>query len=344
VSPLLQRRHLARWSWLPILLLAGILLLLALRGTDWNEIVRTFQRGQLGYLALASLVLSVSHFSRGLRWRVLLSAEKVIAPATLFWATVVGYLANNFLPARSGDVIRSVMISRVTPLSGSYAFATVVTERIMDVVALVLVSSVALMLLNHVPVPEWLITATRVMALLSVVSVLALFIAPRFEGLLKNLVAWLPLPGSLAARLMGFITGFLLGMRPLRNPGRAARFAALTVLIWLLDAVLAIAVAWAFDLTLRLPEAFLLLAALGLSSAVPSTPGYVGIYQFVAVTVLSLFEFLRHEALVYIIAFQAVSYLVVIVWGTVGLWRLTGHLAGPSMFSGGSSHGRAERR
>ncbi|MCZ2097626.1 MAG: flippase-like domain-containing protein, partial [Anaerolineae bacterium] len=75
-------------------------------------------------------------------------------------------------------------------------------------------------------------------------------------------------------------------------------------------------------LTLSAPQALLLLAALGLSSAIPSTPGYVGIYQFVAVTVLVPFGLTQDEALVYIIAFQLVTYVGVTIWGAVGLWRL----------------------
>jgi len=71
----------------------------------------------------------------------------------------------------------------------------------------------------------------------------------------------------------------------------------------------------ALNLTLPLKGALLLLTALGLESALPSTPGYVGIYQFVAVTVLAPFHFSRSEALVYIITFQIVNYAVLIVMG-----------------------------
>jgi hypothetical protein len=65
-----------------------------------------------------------------------------------------------------------------------------------------------------------------------------------------------------------------------------------------------------------------LLAALGLSSALPSTPGYVGVYQFVAVSVLTPFGFTQSQALVFILAYQAVNYAVICVWGLLGLWRL----------------------
>lgn len=55
----------------------------------------------------------------------------------------------------------------------------------------------------------------------------------------------------------------------------------------------------------------------------PSTPGYVGIYQFVAVAVLTPFHFSKKQALAYIITFQIVNYAALIVWGGIGLWRLS---------------------
>jgi uncharacterized membrane protein YbhN (UPF0104 family) len=93
-------------------------------------------------------------------------------------------------------------------------------------------------------------------------------------------------------------------------------------MIWLMDSLVAISVAWALNLGLTLPKALLLLAALGLSSAAPSTPGYLGIYQFVATTILIPLGFSRGEALAFIITFQATIYSAVIVWGSTGFWRL----------------------
>src|SRR6476660_2086728 len=70
-----------------------------------------------------------------------------------------------------------------------------------------------------------------------------------------------------------------------------------------------------------LAAAFLLLAGLGLGSALPSTPGYVGIYQFVAVSVLAPFGFSKNNAIAYIMVAQALCYVVIGVWGGIGLWR-----------------------
>ena len=312
-------RRTPRWSLILTFLLASVLLFLAFRGVNWNEMAEVVRHGRLGYLALAFLILSVSYSIRGLRWGVLLSAEKFIAPVTLFWVTAVGYLGNSFLPARAGELIRSMLLGRSANMSKSYVLATALTERILDVLALVSISLMALMSLEGIP--DWLLTTTRVGAVLGLGAVVALVVATRLDGLIKNLLTRLSLRHALGARLSDSIGQFLLGMRAFQHSGRALLFASLTVVIWLTDALMAIVVGRALNLTLALRQALLLLAALGLSSAVPSTPGYVGIYQFVAVTVLAPFGFSRNEALVYIIAFQAVSYSVVIVWGAAGLWR-----------------------
>ncbi len=77
----------------------------------------------------------------------------------------------------------------------------------------------------------------------------------------------------------------------------------------------------ALGLSMALPVAFLLVAGMGLGSALPSTPGYVGIYQFVAVSVLTPFGFTRTDAIAYILLMQALSYLMIGAWGALGFWQ-----------------------
>jgi uncharacterized membrane protein YbhN (UPF0104 family) len=110
-------------------------------------------------------------------------------------------------------------------------------------------------------------------------------------------------------------------MRAFHDVRRLCAFAGLTVLIWCLDATGTVITASALGFRLPMAGAFLLIASLGLGSALPSTPGYVGIYQFVAVTVLVPFGFSRTDAIAYILVAQAVSYVVIGFWGALGLLR-----------------------
>jgi uncharacterized protein (TIRG00374 family) len=309
------------WTALLALLVAGILLVLAFRGANWNEMWATAQRGNTAYLAIGCALLSSSGLLRGLRWRVLLSSERGLSAAAVFWATMVGYLGNALLPARAGEVIRSVLIGRHATISKSYVLATVLTERILDGLALLAIGSLGIAALPSVPAA--LLAASRTFLVVVVAGGLALLVLPSFRHVLPAWLARLPLKAQWRDRLGGMALEFLLGMRAFQHPRRALSFAALTASIWIEDSMLALVVARAFGLTLTVPQAVVFLASLGLSSAAPSTPGYLGIYQFVAVAVLVPFGFSQNEALVYILAFQMVSYVVVLTWGSLGLWRLS---------------------
>lgn len=312
-----------QWFSIATLLLAIILLFLAFRGVDWRQMLAVLQRGRPDYLLLACLTLSVSYFVRGLRWRILLSAEKFVPPVTVFWGTMVGYLGNNLMPARAGDLIRPVVLGRNTNLSKGFILGTILAERGIDLVAVVLISMGVLASLKNPP--EWLPNATQVTAGLGLTVLMGLFLVPHYEKLLVDTLTRLRwLPDAFRAKAVFILQRVLLGMRAFQHPIRAVSFAGLTVVVWLIDAYAVILVGHALELSLILPEALLLLAALALSSAIPSTPGYVGVYQFVAVSALPAFGFSRGEALAYIIAFQAMAYSVVILWGFLGLWQLGG--------------------
>src|SRR5258708_25269997 len=110
-------------------------------------------------------------------------------------------------------------------------------------------------------------------------------------------------------------------MRAFHDARRLSGFLGVTALIWCLDAVGTVIVGAALGLRFPISLAFLLIAGLGLGSALPSTPGYVGIYQFVAVTVLTPFGFSRNGAIAYILVAQALSYVVIGFWGALGLLR-----------------------
>jgi uncharacterized protein (TIRG00374 family) len=318
VKPTVKPRR--RWLLVGTILLSTILLYLAVRGVNWRESVAAIRHAKLGFLAVAFGMYHVSMAFRSLRWRVLLSAERRVAPLMVFWATMAGYLGNNFLPARAGEVIRSAALGHKAGLSKSWVFATALTERLLDVVALVLFSFAAVLSLGRSS--HWLIRAWKVMGIVGVAGIVVLFAVPRFEGRLRRLLGRAPGLSRLRERLLGVLAQFLSGMRAFANPSRGSAFTVMTVLIWLTDAVGTIILARAFGLSLTLPVAVMLLAGLGLSSAVPSTPGYVGVYQFAAVAVLVPLGYPRSAVLAYIIVAQAFGYVIVTVWGLLGLWRL----------------------
>jgi uncharacterized membrane protein YbhN (UPF0104 family) len=207
-------------------------------------------------------------------------------------------------------------------LSKTYVLTTALGERLMDVIALVLWSSLVLLGVN--PKPRWIEDLSRTMAIIAAAGAVVVMVLPHTGGLVENLLRRIPLPEGLRNRLLRLAEQILLGLRAFHNWGRFTGFVALTVVIWVSDACSVMVGTRALGLTVSFRVALLLLTGLGLGSALPSTPGYVGIYQFVAVTVLTPFGIGRDEALAYILVAQALASVVMLAFGLPGLYRLQG--------------------
>jgi uncharacterized membrane protein YbhN (UPF0104 family) len=315
-----SKRH--AWSWVVSLSLAAVLLYLSLRGVDWRVVWETIAGAQWRFIGLAIAIASCSCFMRAVRWRILLNAEGSLGVATVFWGNMVGYLGNAFLPARAGEIIRSVLMSRHGSLSKTYVLTTALAERLSDVIALVLWSSLILLGGVH-PKPQWITNVSRSMAVVAGVGALVIVVTPHTGRLLETVLGRLPL-GRFRKPLLELAGQVLLGLRAFHQWGRFLGFAGLTAAIWTTDSFTAIVLGHGLGLDLRFPVALLLLTSLGLGSALPSTPGYVGIYQFVAVTVLGPFGIGRDTALAYILVYQALNYVLVLLYGVPGLYVLEG--------------------
>ena len=308
------------WYWILAGGLAAVLLYYSLRGVEWGRVWQTILGARWEYLAFGTAVSVVNYFVRSLRWRVLLNARGHFRVGTVFWATMAGYMANNFLPARAGEVVRSFIISDRSELSKTYVLTTALTERLMDAIALVLCGSVVLLQVR--PKPAWMDQVGRTTALIAALGAVMVAVLPHAEGLIEKLLQRIPFPAKIRDRLLGLAEQILLGLRAFHNAGRLLSFTGLTALIWLSDAGAMMISSRAFDIHMTFPVAMLLLAGMGLGSALPATPGYVGIYQFAAVTILPPFGIDRNAALAFIIVAQAVGYAVVLTLGLLALYRI----------------------
>jgi glycosyltransferase 2 family protein len=302
------------------ILLAGLFLYFALRGLDWAAFLAVLRNANYRLIPLIFLWSSISSWIRALRWRVLLTVEQNIPAVNVFWANMAGYLGNNILPARAGEWIRASYVSTENDLSFLFCLATGLVERLVDLIALVVLGFLALAV-------SGLLSASfqyglKLMSIVAAVGLVVLLVMPYFGGRVHKILQSLPiLNASIKEKLGGWVDHFLDGIAALHQPVRAGTFLLLTGLIWLLDGIGVILLAHSLHLQFSLIEAFLLLAGLGLSSAIPSTPGYIGIYQFVAVVVLQPFGISNASAVALIIFLQVASFLIIAFWGGIALWR-----------------------
>ncbi|MFN9298640.1 MAG: lysylphosphatidylglycerol synthase transmembrane domain-containing protein [Acidobacteriota bacterium] len=296
------------------IVLAAVLLYFSFRGIDFVKLGRMLAGAKLAPLGWAGLLSCVALWLRSVRWRVLLNSGAELQLGTVFWANALGYLGNNVLPARMGELMRVEALKRRHEISRSYLLATALIERVMDAGVLVLFTAVALLTIPGLP--DWLHRASRTFSVLSGIGILTLFLLPHAERQVEGLLKKAPAVAGVAAR-------FLDGLRSLHSWWRSTQFLLLTLVIWPLDSFTGVLVADSIGLHLELQTSMVVLAALGLSSAVPSTPGYVGVFQFVAVHVLKPFGVETSAALAWILLYQATNYITQAGFGFVGFGILS---------------------
>jgi uncharacterized protein (TIRG00374 family) len=311
--PVASKHRRLDWKWPVSLLLAAVLLYLSLRGVDWGRVWFTISTAHWEYFLAAALLTCVSSILRSLRWRILLNAEADLSVWTVYRATMAGYLGNNFLPARAGEVIRSLLIARRSKLSKTYVFTTAMGERLMDVVALALASSIVLMTSSFAP--RWMARLSKTGVIVAATGALAAAVIPHTGDLVIRTLERIRMPAGLRDRLIAFASQAMLGLRAFHHWGRFWGFALFTAVIWTCDTFSIMVGSRALDLHLTFSMAMLLLTGLGLGSALPSAPGYVGIFQFVAVSILKPFGVPKDSALAYILVTQAIGLVVVALMG-----------------------------
>jgi uncharacterized protein (TIRG00374 family) len=310
----------SRWLIIISIVLAAVFLYLALRGLDWQVFFVTIRNAQYAYLPLVILWGSTSSLMRAVRLRVLLTSEKKLPISNVFWANMAGYLGNNILPARAGELVRAAYLARQNNISASYALAVGLVERLMDLIALIALGALALSSTGIVsPIFQ---NALKGISTLGLIGLTAIFVLPHFSLFAGRIIMALPvLKETHKIKLDDFLQQFLGGLKSLYSISRVAQFTGLTGLIWLMDAIGTVFLAYLLKIPLLIQQAFVLLSALGLSSAIPSTPGYVGVYQFVAVTTLAPFGISQADALAFILISQILGYLLIGFWGLLSLWQ-----------------------
>jgi len=214
----------------------------------------------------ATLVYLASFPVRALRWRLILRVQKALPMRVLMSAVFVGYMANNVLPARAGEVYRAHFLGRRAGISRSGAAASIVVERALD--GLMLVGAILFVFLAF-PREDYLGGAALATGLIFVSLATGILFyglqTDRTRGFLERALGLLP--RALHERLAGRVGSFLLGVRGISTPRELLEAGAYTALVWVLDACAVALVVVSFGVTLPPVGYVLVFALVALSGA-----------------------------------------------------------------------------
>ncbi len=268
------------------LLVSLFFLWLVFHGLDPAKILDTLRRADYRYLAPALALYFAGVGVRSVRWKALLSPIGRFSAASLFPVVVIGYMANDVLPARMGEVVRVYVLSQREGVSKTSALGTVVVERLLDAVTmLLLLAASALLVPLSGPIQKIGLFAALVLVC-GLVPLVLLTLLPT-ERLAPLAALAMRLPGGVGERGVGAGGRFLSGLRVIRSWRAIAAALGLSVVAWLFEGGMYLVLARGFHLEVGASVILLTLAVANLATLVPAAPGYVGTFEFGARSVLS---------------------------------------------------------
>jgi glycosyltransferase 2 family protein len=308
--------------------LAIVLLYLALSGVDWPAFIRALATMNAGWVGLCLVFEFVGLLIRAYRWSLLLQSQSGRCLFTAFIGETIGDLGNTFLPARAGEAARTFLVARRLDIKIPFVIGTAITERVGDAVFLSLTAFTMILLVPQSP--HWLIGAAIVFFIIGVVVLVNITFMGIFNDIFRPWLQKLPLPKRIFDKIVDLPKEISIGAQAfIGHPARLAVYLGLTTVIWVADAAAIICLANSLDGRLSFPEAMIFVAGLGLASAIPSTPGYIGIYQFVAVSVLVPFGMNQTQAIALILVFQITVIVQELLFGGIG-WLFLYNRSGPA--------------
>ena len=312
------------------------LLAWALHGVDARALIDHLRRAN-PWLMAATIVLATLTFPlRAIRWRLILrSTSGGRLPLGPLWhATAIGFMANNLLPVRAGELARAYAARQAVSVRFTTALASIAVERVLDGLVLVGLFTVALV------VPSFprdaMIGGVRLAGLATAgaglfagILVVALLVVHRPAPWIRLLgrVARGVLPARLADHVTHLAEGLVEGLDVLKRPGRLLGVAAWSLLLWLVNAASFAVCFRAFELPVPPEGALLLQGVIGFGVALPSSPGFVGVFEAATRGTLAMYGVDATRAVSYALAYHLGTFFPITLLGLASLSRMRLHLA-----------------
>jgi uncharacterized protein (TIRG00374 family) len=307
-------------TWLGLALSAALIVHLATK-FDLRETMSAVRMAEPAWLVAGALVYGGLFALRGRRWAMLLEHLRPVSTRTATEVFAVGFLANNVLPARLGDVTRAYVLARRERIAAAGSFSSVMLERIFDGVTVVALMSVVLWLAP--PASAWIrpfaVVSAGVFVAAIAVSALVAWNQARVNALIDLALGWLP--AHLLARIHGLVDRLGSGLHSLKSGAQTARVAALSLAIWLVETSVYVLTARGYDLDVPLPGMVLVMAVLTLGLSIPSAPGFVGVFEGLVVKAVEMYGVTGPRAMAFAVTVHAIHFLPGTLLGLFAAYR-----------------------
>ena len=302
-------------------------LYLLFRKIDFDKLLTALREMDYRYLLLSILFTFVSYFFRAVRWRYLLLPMKKVGMNSLFSATIIGYMANNILPARLGEFVRAYALGEKEKLDKSSVFATLVLDRLFDGFTVILI---LLITFFTVKLPAGMEKVQQGLVLggyvtlafyITVIVFLVLLKKQTMRTLRFTAMVLKPFPTRVGEKLIPVLGSFIEGLRFSSRSSDILILFASSAVIWAFAVLALDMVLISFGIILPVTASMFIMVFLVFAVMVPASPGYVGTYHAACVYGLMAFNVQMEKALSIALMVHGVNFFPVILAGLMFLWH-----------------------
>lgn len=309
------------------IILLILLVYFSLKGLNLASLGKYIVSANYLWVLLSIPVGLASHWARAIRWKTML--KPIANPKStwnLFSAVMAGYAVNNIVP-RGGELLRPYYYSKREKISFTMTFATIVVERFLDLISLLLVFVLAYFFFRNqlkMALPNLHIENIIYPTILIIIIGILSFYKRWIDFLLKKLVK--PISRKIYNRLNELFEKFFLGLTVIKQPTQYLQLALESLLIWFLYTVPMYLMFFSFSFAktynLGFDDAILLIIISGIGYTVAPTPGAIGVYHFLIQNALNkLYGVGMEEALAYATVTHAINFLSQVIVGGLFLLR-----------------------
>jgi uncharacterized protein (TIRG00374 family) len=310
------------WHAFIIAILTVVLLWGFARGLNFSEVRQHLVDADMTWIVAAVVMTLVGFVLRARRWQALLAPLGHAHFRNTFRATIVGFTATNLLPGRLGEVLRPYLLGRAEGFQFSSTLATIIIERVLDLVCILLLFAWFL-LTTDVDVARELKVAGVVGAVIAVAALAALMIGaghPERLGRGAGRLAGI-LPGRAADAVAWFVRTLVEGLAVMRRPAPLVVAFAMSMLLWLSIAGAIWMTSLAFSLTMGPVDSFLVVGYLAVGVSIPTPGGMGGFDWFFLKAATGVFGIDPAQAGAAAIVLHAISFVPITLLGLLFMWQ-----------------------
>lgn len=302
------------------LLISVVCVYFAIQGIQWEQLGKALGNVNWWLIALSLMPYSLIMVLKTTRWQLLFYPERSPKFQRLFSALMISYLFNTILPARLGEVVRAYAVARTTSFGTVRVLSTILLEKILDIIT---VFVFLICLLPFLEVESWIRQSAFVLGGGVIAAFLVCLLMAANRQTAEKITLWglKFLPAKIRQPLYGLVSEILDSLRVLLNWRISLKLWAQSLLIWSINISIYLLVAWAMNLNLSFGQGVLVMITANLGMAIPSSPGYVGVFEAVIrATLLPFYPGQETLILAYALMEHVTGFLPVVIAGAVYSW------------------------